>query len=95
MISSTVYNLKHKDGLNQRVQQVTFDSLNEIEFLKPAYNPDSFDAVCNLYDQFFIQKYDFICGWILIYTLIDDLFIPDNMFVCDGMSFFDQLSCIN
>ena len=33
MISSTVYNLKHKDGLNQRVQQVTFDSLNEIEFL--------------------------------------------------------------
>lgn len=95
MISSTVYNLKHKDGLNQRVQQVTFDSLNEIEFLKPAYNPDSFDAVCNLYDQFFIQKYDFICGWILIYTLIDDLFIPDNMFVCDGMSFFDRLSCVN
>ena len=33
MISSTVYNLKHKDGLNQRVQQVIFDSLNEIEFL--------------------------------------------------------------
>ena len=54
MISSTVYNLKHKDGLNQRVQQLTFDSLNEIEFLKPAYNPDSVDAVCILYDQFFI-----------------------------------------
>ena len=89
MISSTVYNLKHKEGLNQRVQQVTFDSLNEIEFLKPAYDPDSFDAVYNLYEQFFIQKYDFICGWILIYTLIDDLFIPDNMFECDGMTFFD------
>ena len=35
MISSTVYNLKHKDGLNQRVQKVTFDSLNEAsDFVK-------------------------------------------------------------
>ena len=57
MISSTVYNLKHKDGLNQRVQQVTFDSLNEAsDFVKTVESNGQMIAC--------LEEIAYLKGWI-------------------------------
>ncbi|MGN1398507.1 MAG: phosphodiester glycosidase family protein [Erysipelotrichaceae bacterium] len=95
MISSQVYDFTFADGLNQKVQKVTLDSFNQLQFLQPKYDPNSFEAICHLYSQFFIQKFSFICGWLIVYTISDDIVLPQSFYHDGNSTFFDKLSCLN
>ena len=73
MISSKVfqYTLSHGEHLN--VQAVHADSFAELDFLRPDFDPLSFDKLCDLYRDFVIPRFPRIFGTLVHFYLPDDV----------------------
>ena len=73
MISSKVfqYTLSHGEHLN--VQAVHADSFAELDFLRPDFDPLSFDKLCDLYRDYTIPRFPWIFGTLVHFYLPEDV----------------------
>lgn len=73
MISSKVfqYTLSHGEHLN--VQAVRADSFAELDFLRPDFDPLSFDKLCDLYRDYTIPRFPWIFGTLVHFYLPKDV----------------------
>ena len=77
-IDSKIKTYTYQDGNIQKVQTVTLDSWDELNFFNPTYCPDSFDKLCNLYQKYFVNRAPMIFGKMVVFRLPDDIEIPDS-----------------
>ena len=73
MIESTIKEYQFEKNPHQKVQVVTADSFDELNFLEPEFDPESFDKLKDLYVDYIIKKYKIIFGKIILFYLPDDI----------------------
>ncbi len=61
---------------HQRVQAVSFDGFDELDFLRPDPDPQSFDQVFSLYRDYIIPKYRFVFGTLVFFHLPEKMSVP-------------------
>lgn len=69
MISQEIREFRYANGDLQKVQVVRFDSFSEMDFLRPDYDPEGFDRLASLYEDFIIKRYAFVFGNLILFRL--------------------------
>ena len=73
MITSKVYQYTLSHGEHLNVQAVHADSFAELDFLRPDFDPLSFDKLCDLYQYYIIPRFPWIFGTLVHFYLPDDM----------------------
>ncbi|MBP0969726.1 MAG: phosphodiester glycosidase family protein [Oscillospiraceae bacterium] len=69
MISQEIREFRYENGDLQKVQIVRFGSFREMDFLTPEFDPESFDRLADLYENYIIKKYAFAFGNLVLFRL--------------------------
>ncbi|MBR4928773.1 MAG: phosphodiester glycosidase family protein [Oscillospiraceae bacterium] len=69
MISQEIREFRYESGDLQKVQVVRFGSFSEMDFLTPDFDPESFDRLADLYEDYIIKKYAFAFGNLVLFRL--------------------------
>ena len=85
------YTLSRGEHLN--VQAVSFDSFDKLDFLRPDFDPVSFDKLCDLYRDFVIPKYSWAFGTLVHFRLPEDIRIPMKEDEIYGRIFDETIRC--
>lgn len=75
-MNSEIKTYKYDDGEIQRVQIVTLDSFDELNFFYPKYSCEALSHLAQLYKEFFVSKYPLLFGKMFIYHIPDDYVLP-------------------
>lgn len=76
MLESQIRTYTYENGDIQKVQKVTLDSWDELEFFKPEYDPVAFDRICSLYSDFIVPRIPWLIGQLVFFHLEDDIEVP-------------------
>jgi hypothetical protein len=76
MMRSEIFHYTLKDKKKLNVQAVCLDSFDELNFLKPDFDPSSFERLCDLYRDFIIPKYSRVFGTLVHFYLPEGMDIP-------------------
>ena len=68
-MKSEIETITYSNGDRQRVQIVTLDNWEQIDFLTPEYSEESFLKICNLYRYFIVPKCPWIFGQMILFRL--------------------------
>ena len=66
---SEIKTYRYSDHEMQRVQVVTLDGFDELDFLRPVFDERSFEKLCSLYRDFIIPKYSQVFGTLVHFYL--------------------------
>lgn len=93
-MKSEIRTFCYDDGSIQRVQVVNFEDFGSLKFIRPAYDPVSFDRLCSLFRDFMIRKYAAIFGKVVIFRLPDDGSVPFEMKGTQYGDLYDPLAAV-
>lgn len=72
MITQEIREFRYGSGDLQKVQIVRFGSFSEMDFLTPDFDPESFERLADLYEDYIIKKYAFAFGNLVLFRLPED-----------------------
>ena len=76
MIRQKLHTFRYEDGSLERVQCVTLDSFDTLEFSSPKSTKGAFEQLMELYRDFIIKKYAAILGRVILFHLPENLELP-------------------
>lgn len=79
MIRSEIKNIINEKNELQRVQCVTFDSWEQLDFMKPEADSASFMRLVNQYKSRVVPKYPFAFGRMFFFRMPEGLRVPNNI----------------
>ena len=87
MIEDVIRTFVLPDKEIQRVQIVSLDSWNDLNFFIPEYEDECFQRLCSLYENYIVKKYAMIFGRIIMFHVPDDYRLPSSF---DNKDIFDR-----
>ncbi|MBQ6479009.1 MAG: phosphodiester glycosidase family protein [Erysipelotrichaceae bacterium] len=94
MINSDSRTFHYPDGNIQRVQRVSFDSWQDLEFLIPEYSQRSFQGLVGLYRDFFMPRLSLIEGRVVLFRVPEDLMLPVSFLRQEDEIFYDRTAAL-
>ena len=95
VIGSEIKRFDHPDGSIQDVQVVSFESFDDLHFLRPAFTADAFYALCDLYKNFFVPRHRWYYDKLVLFRLPQNMKIPKLAIPAEYGEIRDDLIRVN
>ena len=95
VISSEIKRFDHPDGSIQDVQVVSFESFDDLHFLRPVFTADAFYALCDLYKNYFVPRHRRYYDKLILFRLPQNMKIPELTIPAEYGEIRDDLIRVN
>ena len=75
-MNSYIKEYKYEDNEIQKVQVVTLDNWQSLDFIKPEISPDALKHLASIYQDYFVAKAPYVFGTMVVFHVPDNIELP-------------------